>query len=140
MQRLRLRSDQLAEEPQRILGPVEVLAIIDDEHERLDEEPGKLRKQLTGGREHVDPLRRGREVLGQCVRGAGRHPRDRIEDPQQQDPGRSLRRGATDPRDRPGTPAQRLLENRRLAIPGARDQKRVTGRKGVTDPGGEPGP
>ena len=81
-----LRPDQLAEQPQRPVGAVKMLAVVDHEYQRLHQQSRQLGQQFAGGREHVDLLRRGGQAFGQRVGGTGRDARDPVEDPEQQDP------------------------------------------------------
>ena len=71
VQRWRLRPDELAEQPQRTVGAVEMLAVVDDEYQRLDQQPGQLGQQFTRGREHVDLLGRGGQAFGHASEAPG---------------------------------------------------------------------
>ena len=129
-----LGPEQLAEQAQRLLRAVEVLGVVDHQHERLDQEPRQLGDQLARRGERVELLGAGREPLGERVGGARHRGGDRAHDPQQKHTGGPLVVAAADPRDRRRRVLERQLEDRRLAAAAARGEDQPARVEGIVDP------
>ena len=138
VQRVQLGPDQLAQQPQRAIRPLEMLRVVDHQDERARPAAGRVGQQLSCGRERVDRLRRERELLGQRVRGTRDRARDRVEHRLKRTSGarsvsEQLIQATGAGRPRPGPD-----RGRRLAVAGARRDQHPARRQSFGHPGGEP--
>ena len=125
-QRAALAGDQPCHHRQRGLGPLEGLGVVDDEHERVDEQPRELALQGSGRALRVDRLARGGQALGQNVDGARESAANRL-DHQAQQPARVAAGVATAHPRHVRPVAQGVLERGRLAEARVRDQQQRAG-------------
>jgi hypothetical protein len=98
-----------------LLGPVEMLGVVDHEREGIDEEPGELDLEVAHRLRHVDDLRRRPEAVAEHRAKARHRAAQRVEQVDEETSGVTIGRGAAHPGDVPATQRERLLERHRLA-------------------------
>ena len=138
----RPRAQDALEDRDRVGRAHEALGVVDDEHHRIDQQRVELRGQASRDRER---LRTRSEALEQRRADPRKLGVERRQERDEQSAGLALAIGQRSPGRRAAAQGERVLEQRRLAVPGAGDeQDRATvqrpgdplGKGGPRDPGG----
>ena len=118
-----LSREQSGDEIQRGGRASEPLGVVDDDRERVDQQPPQLGQQRPQDHGHVHLLGAGRQPIGERIGDTRHGEAKRVDDVTQQAARIAVGLGAPHPGRGPLTHPQRLLERHRLAEAGGRDDQ-----------------